>query len=377
MTKEEAFKKMNYDVQQEWIIISIALSLSFWVIVGVVFWFLFDWNELFLFIVGLVGVVFSVKELYGKITIENMVVPAGSKGLVFYEGELIAGDNTLENINIPIVTAIDIPVLGKQVKFDVEVVNMRPQSKSVEIEDITTYSDGIRIEVILELYYQIFDIVSYTQNKRSNEGSTGETTGDSSSENKMTVVLKLSVKDVADSFTYQQIDDSEKCSKNESPYKELSFGEAIFKAVTHKHGLTCTDCGDGSVDVVEWGIKIIKVLPQKTLAINPEVLKAREGKIIMLGEREGQEAQITTVAKVASILRSGKFIKDGKVVDLYEGGVKNPYAKMPDKDIHAAIERMLKIRGSVKEVIFTSSGGGGGTSSATEALIASMIANQK
>jgi hypothetical protein len=369
MTKKEAIKLMNTDVQRDWFILSLAASLASCFILGVILW-ITGINGTFLFWAGVLGTSYLTYFLFGKIEISNIKVPSGSKALIIYEGEIIPVDNTVENINIPIVSSINIPVIGLQPKYSGEVVNMRDQFISETIEGITTWKDNIRIKVIMDIYFVVINIDEYVKNRMSNNNSDA----DSSSEGKMKTVIKTAAKRVADSFTYEQIDDSEVCTKTGSPYIGMSFSEAIIHAITHDHGVTCAICTDNSIDIAEWGLKIIKILPKETLAVNDEVLESRERKTIEEAERKSELFQMGTLAKMASCLVKGE---DEAGTSLFAAGVKNPYKNMPRKELNALIERHLKMRPN--EIIITSSstGSSGGMSPVIEGLFAQMLSKKK
>lgn len=370
MTPIEIRKKWNTEIQIKWFLIFCLLSL----IPGAILFALLLWVakcsfgwSLGISLLGVLGL--AIKLHIGGIALGNLVVPDGSKGVLYYQGSPTG--KVLDPMNIPVVVAVAIPFLGEQEMVDVEVVSIKPQKRQHALKGITTkaveemvngkkkkIADGIGIGVPMHYNFFVHKPEIYAANVRSNATSDGDTTSEGIFEGNLDTIGKR----VSDHFTYDEIDDSLKINypPGGAGAVPMIFAEAIEYEIKENHGGIHCRCvqhnGKDCMAIDELGITIISILPTSTLATNAEYLKKRERAAVEMVDRTGELMHAETEQIMISNLRQG-IDSNGK--DLFPNGAKNPFKNMSDGDIIEHMERVTGVRKQPEEFILTSRGNRG------------------
>lgn len=378
MTQSEAQWKMNLWVQIKWWGIYALLGIIAGVILGAIAFLLIE--DISLYIIGLITLATSsmVTYLFGKtIIIQEATVEAGTVGVILCKGEVT--DELLSPCTVPVVRSLYIPILGTQKMYDIYTASDkgRVASEKLQVGEVTTRdtkkTKGVEVLVRVAVRYRIYDPLTWAKNHLAYTAGSG---GDTTFLGNLNVVLKTVVKKVIDHFTYDELDESSKCKaeKTESDYSGEIFADAIMIEIRKGHGgIECEPCGreNKHIRIAEWGVEILEILPESTLAVSDDFRKAREKAAVSQVSRNTAVQDSQSMLEIARNLRNGLNADGSPIEPPLE---KNPYKNMSDEDLDTVVQRIMKIRVDPKEFIFHGGGSGSGSGTPGELLIQALVA---
>jgi len=379
MTTSKIRWKMNLKVQLWWWLFYILLGVLAAALLIIGLSFLIEemniWVKVFLGVIVCAG----VAHYFGKdIIIEETKVPPGCVGVPTYQGK-ITGE-LLEPVTAPIVTSLPIPIVGIQEMYDIYSVpdQTRVPTMTVEVSKVTTRNvgkiPGLEVVIPLSVQYEIFDPIRFVENLLANTTHTGDTSFDGN----LKAILKTILKEVLDRFTFDELDESKRSSRDEDNiYKGKLFRDAILLELKMGHGgLTCTECGPGDlyVKIDEWGVIIRQILPESNMSADSDYNKARAEGAIASVKMEGGLQNTETAMKMAKNLREGLDATGKKRLFPKGKEDRNPFHKMSDTELKEVVQIIMGDREKPQNFNITTSGSGGGSGGASSDLMQVLMA---